>query len=63
VPIIAMTAHALEGDRARILAAGIDGYMTKPLRKSDLHMMIRTHAPEALGKIKGLMAANPPAPG
>lgn len=63
VPIIAMTAHALEGDRARILAAGIDGYMTKPLRKSDLHMMIRTHAPEALGKIRGLMAANPPAPG
>ncbi len=36
VPIVALTAHAMEGDSKGILAAGIDRYMTKPLRKSAL---------------------------
>jgi signal transduction histidine kinase/CheY-like chemotaxis protein len=50
-PIIAMTAHAADADRDRAMAAGIDAYLTKPLKKSDLHDVIRRHAasPRSLG--------------
>ncbi len=36
VPIIAVTAHSMAGDRERFLAAGMDGYLPKPMEKEDL---------------------------
>jgi len=45
VPIVALTAHAMEGDETGILASGMDRYLTKPLRKSAITDLIVAFCP------------------
>jgi two-component system sensor histidine kinase/response regulator len=42
IPIVAMTAHAMAGDRQRFLSLGMDGYVSKPIHTRDLFDVIET---------------------
>ncbi|PIJ49061.1 two-component sensor histidine kinase BarA [Erwinia sp. OLTSP20] len=55
-PIVAVTAHALEGEREELIAAGMNDYLAKPINEAELSQLLAHYAPGAAQKI-----AEPPA--
>ena len=48
LPIIALTADAMVGDRERCIEAGMNDYLTKPLRREELLRVVRAYAPPSI---------------
>jgi two-component system, sensor histidine kinase and response regulator len=61
VPIVAMTAHAMSGDRERCLEAGMDAYVSKPIRAADLVESVESTGAAVAGRAKPSRPS--PAPG
>ena len=52
IPIVAVTANALKGDREKFLSEGLDEYITKPIKKADILLVLNMFIPDKISHVK-----------